>query len=87
MDKILNQSKSIDAITDQDITLYVQNKNLYVKTKELLSLVVYDMYGQCVYSGDINESLSISLGCVTTPFVIVTTKTQSKTSTQKLLIY
>lgn len=69
-----------------DVSLYIKNKKLYVNTTDTLSLSIYDLYGNQIFSGDIYQAKAISLNNINSPFIIATYKTLNITKTRKILV-
>lgn len=87
LETLLNQgSSSIENTDEVNIYLNVDNKKLNVTFPEHLSLFVFDLYGKCIFNGDIRQSTTIPLDDVTSPFIIVRYKTSKTTITKKLRI-
>lgn len=87
LETLLNQgSASVENTEEEKVCLYVNNHKLQVSTPELLSLFVFDLYGKCIFNGDIHQATTIPLDNITSPFVIVRYKTSETTITKKLQI-
>lgn len=87
LEALLNQGSSFVENTDEEkVCLYVNDKKLHVSTPEFLSLSVFDLYGKCIFNGDIHQETTIPLDNITSPFIIVRYKTSKTTITKKILI-
>lgn len=85
LEAILNQSSVKDIDTD-NMSLYIEGKNLHITTSEPLTLDIFDLQGNHIYYGNIQTSAIISLDQVTTPFIIARYKTTNAIRTKKLLV-
>lgn len=82
LESILNQSSVKDIDTD-NISLYIEGKNLCITTSEPLTLDIFDLQGNHIYSGNIQTSAIISLDQVNAPFIIARYKTSNAIKTKK----
>lgn len=87
LETLLNQgSASVENTDEKKVCLYVDNHKLHISTPELLSLFVFDLYGKCIFNGDIYQATTMPLDNITSPFIIVRYKTSKTTITKKLWI-
>lgn len=84
--ELLNQQSSVKNVDIKNMRLYAENKTLYVETHENIVLSVYDLFGNCLFSGDINGTHSVSLKNLSTPFIIVRYSNSVSTTTQKIFV-
>lgn len=82
----LLKSSSIEEMYIDDVSLYIKNKKLYVNTPDTLSLSIYDLYGNQIFSEDIYQAKEISINNINSPFIIATYKTSNITKTRKILV-
>lgn len=82
----LINSASIEDIHSDDISLHINNKRLYITADKVGCLFIYDLYGNQIFSGNINNAAEIPLDDVSSPFIIVKYSNSNITKTQKLLV-
>lgn len=82
----LLKSSSIEEMYIDDVSLYIKNKKLYVNTPDTLSLSIYDLYGNQIFSGDIYQAKEIYLNNINSPFIIATYRISNITKTRKILV-
>lgn len=85
LESILNQSSVKDIDTD-NISLYIEGKNLHIATSEPLTLDIFDLQGNHIYAGNVQTSNVILLDQVNTPFIIARYKTSNIIKTKKILV-
>lgn len=86
LESILSQSSVKDIDTD-NMSLYIEDKNLCITTSEPLTLDIFDLQGNHIYSGNIQTSAIISLDQVNAPFIIARYKTSNTIKTKKILVH
>lgn len=84
--EVLINSASVEDIHSDDVSLYIDNKRLYMTADEVVYLSIYDLYGNQIFSGNMNHTTEIPLDDVPSPFIIVKYSTSNITKTQKLLV-
>lgn len=84
-DSLLNASSIYDPTID-NVSLHIINKSLIISAPFILSISIYDLYGNFIYNGNVGQTTVIPLDKVSSPFVIVTYKTKDATKTTKILI-
>ena len=84
--EILINSASVKDIHSDDISLHINNKRLYITADKVVYLFIYDLYGNQIFSGNINNAAEIPLDDVPSPFIIVKYSNSNITKTQKLLV-
>lgn len=85
LESILNQSSVKDIDTD-NMSLYIEGKNLHITTSEPLTLDIFDLQGNHIYAGNVQTSTVISLDQVNTPFIIARYKTTNAVRAKKILV-
>lgn len=81
-------SASIDNIDadDDNVCMYINNKNLEIDSKEPISLNVFDLYGRSIFNRDMVTTAAIPLNNVASQFIIVRYQTSKNIVTQKILL-
>lgn len=82
----LINSASVEDIHSDDVSLHINNKRLYITADKVVYLSIYDLYGNQIFSGNINNAAEIPLDDVSSPFIIVKYSNSNITKTQKLLV-
>ncbi len=83
---LLNQQSSVEDVDVKDVKIHAENGILNVEATENIVLSVYDLFGNCLFCGDINGTHSISLKNLSTPFIILRYSNSVSTKTQKILV-
>ena len=68
------------------ISLHIRNKRLHVNTPMPLNLSIFDLYGEVIFNGDIQQSSEIPLDHINTPIIIARYRTQNIIKTTKLQV-
>lgn len=82
----LISSASVENVDIDDIKLYIEDKQLYVYTSEILSLSAFDMSGRQIFNGNIHQSMVIPLNNIISPFIIVKYSTSDTIKVKKMLV-
>lgn len=85
LESLIN-SASVEDIPSNNISLQINNKRLYITADEVVYLSIYDLYGNMIFSGNMNHAAEIPIDNVSSPFIIVKYSTSNITKTQKLLV-
>lgn len=83
---LLNQQSSVEDVDVKDVKIHAENGILNVETAENIVLSIYDLFGNCLFSGDIIGTHSIPLKNLSTPFIIVRYSDYVSTTTKKILV-
>lgn len=82
----LISSASVENVDIDDIKLYIEDKQLYVYTSEILSLSAFDMSGRHIFNGNIHQSIVIPLNNIISPFIIIKYSTSDTIKVKKMLV-
>lgn len=85
LEELLKTSSVEDTGLDK-VTLHIRNKRLHVNTPMPLNLSIFDLYGEVIFNGDIQQSTEIPLDHIDTPIIIARYKTQNIIKTTKLQV-
>lgn len=84
---ILDAAGVEDIESDADATVIrLDGKNLIVDVSGSVNLIVADLNGRNIFSGEVKQSTVIPLDCVTTPFVVVRYVAADKVFTKKFIV-
>ncbi len=85
LDELLKAS-ALEEIGLDKISLHIRNKRLHVNTPMPLNLSIFDLYGEVIFNGDIQQSSEIPLDHINTPIIIARYRTQNIIKTTKLQV-
>ncbi|MBD5367529.1 MAG: hypothetical protein HDR82_11125 [Bacteroides sp.] len=82
------ESAAIDNIEadDDNVCIYINNKNLGIDSKEPISINVFDLYGRSIFNSDMVTTETIPLNNVASKFIIVRYQTSKNIITKKFLL-
>ena len=69
-----------------DVEIGIKGKNLYIRTSAFISLSIYDLYGNMLFTGDIDQSMAMPLDNLKSPIIIIKYTNSNDTVTKKILI-
>lgn len=81
---LLLKRSSINSIEDNQVSLYIKNKTLFVETTENVHLSIFGLDGHHIFTGDVYQAMEIPLYNINSPFIIATYKTSHITATKKI---
>ena len=84
--ELLRQQASVEDMEAEAVNFYVENRTLYVEPAGSIELSVFDTCGGRIFSGDMEQPMSIPLGTLTSPVIIVNYITGDKSVTKKLVV-
>lgn len=84
--ELLHQQASVEDMEAESVRMYVEGRALYVEPAGSMELSVFDTCGRRIFSGDMEQPMSIPLGTLTSPVIIVNYITGDKPMTKKLVV-
>lgn len=84
--ELLRQQASVEDMEAESVRMYVEGRALYVEPAGSIVLSVFDTCGRRIFSGDMEQPMSIPLGTLTSPVIIVNYITGDKPMTKKLVV-
>ena len=85
LNALLNSASIEDTYIDE-VSLHINNKELYVDTPDTLHIFIFDLYGMEIFSGDIYRPIVIPLDNINSPLIITKYQTSNTIKTKKLLV-
>ena len=83
--KILEQAP-VEDVETSETSIRLEGKNLIADVSQPINLIVADLNGRSIFSGELKESAVIPLANVTSPFVVVRYICNERAYTKKFII-